>query len=78
MINFRLLRNFDVALFFITLIICVIGIINLYSATINIGTEVYKKQILWVSIGLFITILLSLIDYIGRSPIFFEYYHHVQ
>ena len=63
MINFRLLRNFDVALFFITLIICVIGIINLYSATINIGTEVFKKQILWVSIGLFITVLLSLIDY---------------
>ena len=63
MINIRLLRNFDVGLFFITLIICVIGIINLYSATINIGTEVFKKQILWVSIGLFITILLSLINY---------------
>ena len=63
MINIRLLRNFDGGLFFITLIICVIGIINLYSATINIGTEVFKKQILWVSIGLFITILLSLINY---------------
>jgi rod shape determining protein RodA len=63
MINFRLLKNFDVALFFITLVVCTIGIINLYSATINVGTTVFKKQILWVSIGLFITVFLSLIDY---------------
>ena len=63
MINIRLLKNFDVPLFFITFVICAIGIINLYSATINIGTEFFKKQIFWVSIGLFITVLLSLIDY---------------
>lgn len=63
MINFRLLKNFDIALFFITLVICAIGIINLYSATINIGTTVFNKQIFWVSIGLFISIFLSLFDY---------------
>ncbi|NIP38483.1 MAG: FtsW/RodA/SpoVE family cell cycle protein, partial [Candidatus Dadabacteria bacterium] len=63
MINFRLLKNFDVPLFFITVVICAIGIINLYSATINIGTEVFKKQIFWVSLGLFVTVFLSLFDY---------------
>ncbi|HSG32428.1 MAG TPA: rod shape-determining protein RodA [Thermodesulfobacteriota bacterium] len=63
MINFRLLKNFDVPLFFITIIICAIGIINLYSATINIGTAIFKKQIFWVSLGLIITVILSLFDY---------------
>lgn len=63
MFNLRLLKNFDVALFFITVVICAIGIINLYSATINIGTAIFKKQVFWVCAGMIVMVFVSLFNY---------------
>ena len=59
------LSDFDFALFFVTLIICTISLINLYSATLG-GTALFQRfssQLLWMVIGLVVMLLLTLVDY---------------
>jgi len=63
MIDIRLLKNLDITLSLIVLVICAIGLVNLYSATYNIGTIVFKRQVLWVSIGIILAIAISLFNY---------------
>ncbi|HLD75112.1 MAG TPA: rod shape-determining protein RodA [Bdellovibrionota bacterium] len=59
------LSDFDFALFFVTLIICTISLINLYSATLG-GTALFQRfssQLLWMVIGLVVMLLVTLVDY---------------
>ena len=59
------LSDFDFAIFFATVLICTISLINLYSATLG-GTAPYQKfssQVLWMIIGLVVMVLIPLVDY---------------
>lgn len=62
----RIFQYFDWTLLIIVLAICTIGIINVYSAGFSTGerqTPLYLKQIQWVLLGLFLMMLVFLIDY---------------
>ncbi len=66
MIDRRLLTNFDWTLFGLTLLIAVIGVINIYSATASFklaGSPFFLKQAYWIAAGLFLMIVVCSIDY---------------
>lgn len=62
MLDRRLLRDFSWSIFFITLLICLIGLTNLYSATYQSGLGIFKKQLLWVALGIAGVISVSFLD----------------
>ena len=61
----RLITRFDVTLFFIALLIVGFGIFNLYSASVSAHAvgAVYKKQVYWVFIGLFLLFFGAFLNY---------------
>lgn len=62
----RIFQYFDWTLLALVLIICAIGIVNVYSAGFSIAERqipLYLKQIQWLMIGLFFMTLVFLIDY---------------
>lgn len=65
--NNRLYRNFDKALLIVTLIIFIIGLSSIYSATYTEGapsrSNLVFKQMLWMAIGLFFLFIILNIDY---------------
>lgn len=66
MIDRRLLTSFDWTLFALTLLIAVIGVINIYSATISFklaGSPFFLKQSYWILAGLVLMILVCSFDY---------------
>ena len=52
MIDRRLLENFDFILFFTTVVLCLVGIIFIKSATSMLEIDYAKRQLLYFSIGL--------------------------
>ncbi len=66
MIDRRLLTNFDWTLFGLTLLIAVIGVINIFSATASFklaGSPYFLKQAYWIAAGLFLVMVVCSIDY---------------
>lgn len=66
MFDRRLVSSFDWVLLLTVLSLAGIGIANLYSATANWGgvaTPLYLKQLLWLTGGVFIALMLCLFDY---------------
>jgi len=65
LIDRRLLVRFDWVLFFLALLIAILGILNLYSAGSSLGgiSIVYKKQICWLLLGVFLLFLGSFLNY---------------
>lgn len=63
MLDRRLIKNFPYIPFLITLSICTIGLVNLYSACYPNELIVFKKQVMWVAIGTIGMIVMSSIDY---------------
>ena len=63
----RLILNFDWVLLFLALGICVLGILNIYSAGFSLTDPrlkfLYLKQLAWIGIGLFFMAMAFLIDY---------------
>jgi len=63
----RLLKNFDKHLLILILVVVSLGIVNLYSAGLNLdsgkGTPLYLKQVYWLGIGLGIMLLTLTFDY---------------
>ena len=63
----RLILNFDWVLLFLALGICVLGILNIYSAGYSLTDTrlkfLYLKQLAWIGIGLFFMAMAFLIDY---------------
>jgi len=62
----RIFQYFDWTLLVLVLVICAIGIINIYSAVFSIGERqmpLYLKQIQWVFLGSFFMLIVFLIDY---------------
>lgn len=62
MFDRRLLRNYGWALLVLTLAFLIIGFVNLYSASFQTENYVFKKQLVWVNLGLIGMILISFLD----------------
>jgi rod shape determining protein RodA len=63
MIDARLRKNFDGLLVLLALVVIVIGIVTLYSATGDSPRRFYQKQIIWALLGLGGMIGVASIDY---------------
>lgn len=67
MIDRRFIQNFYWSLFFLVLILIAIGVVNLYSATVQAeggkGTPLYQKQIYWACLGFFFLLIILFFDY---------------
>lgn len=66
MIDRRLLTNFDLILAGLVIVVCLLGIMNIYSATTPykvIGTAYYIKQLYWMLAGITISMLVCSVDY---------------
>lgn len=63
MFDRRLIRNFGWALFLMTLAFSAISLLNLYSASYETGLVYFKKQFVWVGIGVLTLVVVSFINY---------------
>ena len=66
MIDRRLLTNFDWVLAALVVTVCLLGILNIYSATTPykvIGTAYYIKQFYWMLLGMIISLMVCSLDY---------------
>ena len=66
MIDRRLVTNFDWTLLGIVVVICLLGILNIYSASAAyklMATPYYIKQLNWMVFGLIIMLLICSVDY---------------
>jgi rod shape determining protein RodA len=73
LVDRRLVKNFAWSIFSLILLICLIGLVNLYSASYQTGLGVFKKQLLWIVIGIFGAIFVSFLDLKTLE----RYTHHV-
>jgi rod shape determining protein RodA len=74
MFDRRLFTHFDWVLISLALALALVGIINLYSATSSLETQltpIYLKQLYWIGLGLLIALATCLFDY--RHLEFFGY-----
>src|ERR671926_4985 len=62
MIDRRLIKNFNWSIFSLVALICLLGLINIYSASYQTGLGVFKKQLLWIAVGFVGAISLSFLD----------------
>lgn len=71
--NRKHLKNVEWKILISTILLIIIGLIALYSATISSDLEEFKKQIIWISISIPILIGVMIIDYklLARFSIFF-------
>jgi rod shape determining protein RodA len=67
MFDRRLVQHFDWVLLFLLIVIALVSVINLYSATYPLrggnGSPIFIKQIYWFLIGFFIFFLMIMFDY---------------
>ncbi len=66
MIDRRLLINIDWVLAGLVVTVCLLGILNIYSATTPykiVGTAYYIKQCYWMLVGLFVALTVCSLDY---------------
>jgi len=61
--NKRILKNIDWSILICVLILTVIGLVALYSATINDDLHEFKKQCIWILISIPVMIVILFIDY---------------
>ena len=70
----KILKNIEWGILICTILLIIIGMVALYSATQNTEHEELKKQIIWLLVSIPIVIIVILIDYelIAKvSPIFY-------
>ena len=76
-IDRRLLTNIDWVLTGLVVAICLLGILNIYSATTPykvIGTAYYIKQFYWMVLGIMVSLLVCSIDYHMLGGISYWFY----
>jgi rod shape determining protein RodA len=75
MANYRSLRDLDWVLLFITLALCSLGILQIYSATLgSVWKDAWWKQVIYVAAGFVALWLMTQIDYhslLGQVPVFY-------
>lgn len=72
--NKRLLKNIEWGILICTILLIIIGLVALFSATQNADYDEFKKQIMWVLISIPVMIIITLIDYdifVKISPILY-------
>jgi len=69
----RFLRNFDWFFFALVIAVCLLGLQNLYSASVQTGLFTFKRQVVWFVLGAFASFSVSLIDY----RVLERYAHHL-
>ena len=77
-IDRRLIKNFDWVTLAVAVLISLIGIMTIYSATRPLGTAehapFYIKQMSWLALGLFVLLLVASFDYIWMSRFSLPFY----
>ena len=73
MFDRRLLKNFDWLFFSIVILICIIGLVNLFSASYQTGLSVFKKQLVWFTLGVVVAACISFFDHRSLE----RYSHHI-
>src|SRR5438128_2093299 len=75
MAHYRSIRDFDWPLLILTIAICSLGILQIFSATHDTGwREAWWKQIVWVLVGLLAMWLMTMMDYhtlLAQAPIMY-------
>ena len=61
--NKRIIKNIDWSILIYVLILTVIGLVALYSATINDDLHEFKRQCIWIAISIPVMIVILFIDY---------------
>jgi len=62
--RYRSLRDLDWALLTLALLICALGILQIYSATLGtVWEDAWWKQMIWLALGLVVLFLVSRLDY---------------
>ena len=70
----RELKNIEWSILIVAIILCIIGLVALFSATQESGYDEFNKQIIWLAVSLIIMVLVMLVDYnliVKVSPIFY-------
>ena len=70
----RELKNMEWWVLVIAIILCIIGLVALFSATHESNYEAFNKQLIWIAISIVIMLFFMLIDYeaiVKASPIFY-------
>ena len=70
----RELKNIEWSIGIIAIILCIIGLVALFSATQETEYDEFNKQCIWFVISLIIGVVVMLIDYesiVKMSPIFY-------
>ena len=73
MFDRRLITNFNWAFFLLVIIVSLVGIANLYSATSS-WSAIYLKQLYWLGIGIVIVTVICMIDYRHLEYLSFPFY----
>ena len=75
MAQYRSVRDLDWPLLVIALCICAIGVLQIYSATLDTGwNDAWWKQVIWICAGLVVMWLSTQIDYhtlLGQVPVLY-------
>jgi rod shape determining protein RodA len=75
MARYRSLRDLDWTLLILTLIICAVGVLQIYSATLDTKWhDAWWKQIVWIAVALGIMWVVTSIDYhtlLGQVPLLY-------
>src|SRR5262249_45162357 len=73
--RYRSIREFDWSLLIISLIICGLGVVQIYSATRDTKwSDAWWKQIIWVAVAMGIMWMVAKVDYhtlLGQVPILY-------
>ena len=57
-------RDFDWVLLLIVILICALGVMEIYSATLNTKFQgMHVRQVYWIAAGLLLMFLLSVVNY---------------
>ena len=70
----RELKNIEWSLLIVAIVLCIIGLIALFSATQEADYDEFNKQCIWFGVSIVIVIIVTLIDYetiVKISPIFY-------
>ena len=70
----RELKNIEWSIIIIAIILCIIGLIALFSATQETEHDEFNKQCIWFAVSIVAMIIVMLIDYetlVKISPIFY-------
>ena len=70
----KILKNTEWSILICTILLIIVGLITLYSTSINSDLDAFKRQIVWAIIAIPVIIILMVIDYnfLARiSPVFY-------